>query len=51
MTLVYPSNFTGVNYYNGTHGIMIYQLDNYTGTLPVVVPKPSYVTNNYIIPG
>ncbi|MEM3839220.1 MAG: hypothetical protein QXF01_01435, partial [Candidatus Micrarchaeaceae archaeon] len=50
-TLVYPSNFTGINYVNSTSRIMIYALNNYTGTLPSVMPKPSYVNNNYTMPG
>ncbi|MEM3781719.1 MAG: hypothetical protein QXT43_02030 [Candidatus Micrarchaeaceae archaeon] len=49
--LVYPSNFTGINYINGTHQIMIYQLDNFTGTLPSHTPKPAWVHNNYTMPG
>ncbi|MGC8628603.1 MAG: hypothetical protein ACP5T4_00090 [Candidatus Micrarchaeia archaeon] len=49
--LVYPSNFTGINYVNGTHQIMIYALDNFTGTLPGHTPKPSWVHNNYTMPG
>ncbi len=49
--LVYPSNFTGINYVNGTHQIMIYALDNFTGTLPKVTPKPAWVHNNYTMPG
>ncbi len=50
-TLAYPHNFTGVNYINTTSKIMIFSLNNYTGTLPTVVQKPSYVTNNYSMPG
>ncbi len=51
-TLVYPSNVTGVNYVNNTgNHIMIFKLDNFTGTLPYVVPKPSWIHNNYSIPG
>ncbi|MEM3216026.1 MAG: hypothetical protein QXS17_03870 [Candidatus Micrarchaeaceae archaeon] len=50
-TLVYPSNFTGINYINGTHQIMIYQVDNFTGTLPSHTPKPAWVHNNYTMPG
>ncbi len=51
LTLVYPSNFSGINYMNGTNPIMIYQLNNYTGTQPYVVPKPKGIGNNYTIPG
>lgn len=50
-TLAYPSNFTGINYVNSTSNIMIYSLDNFTGTLPKVLPKPSYVNNSYVMPG
>ncbi len=49
-TLVYPESFKGLNL-NDTNQIMIFKLNNFTGTLPVVVPKPSYVNNNYSIPG
>ncbi len=49
--LVYPSNFTGVNYVNSSAPIMIFALNNFTGTLPYVVPKPSYIHNNYTMPG
>ncbi len=49
--LAYPSNFTGMNYINGTHQIMIFELKNFTGSLPTVVPKPSWITNNYTMPG
>ncbi len=50
-SLAYPSNFTGMNYINGTHQIMIFKLNNFTGTLPTVTPKPKFVTNNYSMPG
>ena len=50
--LAYPSNFTGINYIKGgTHQVMIFELDNFTGTLPTVVPKPSWIKNNYTMPG
>ncbi len=49
--LVYPNNFTGINYVNSTHQIMIYSLENFSGTLPTVTKKPAYVKNNYTIPG
>ncbi|MHB1829969.1 MAG: hypothetical protein ACYCO0_01105 [Candidatus Micrarchaeaceae archaeon] len=51
LTLAYPDNFTGINYVNGTHQVMIFQLNNFTGTLPIVTPKPSWIKNNYSIPG
>ena len=50
-TLAYPSNFTGMNYINSTDEIMIYKLDNFTGSLPNVTVKASWVSNNYIMPG
>ncbi len=49
--VVYPSNFTGVNYVNGTWPVVVYQLDNYTGPLPTVTPKPAWVVNNFTMPG
>jgi len=50
-TLVYPRNFSGINMVNSTNTVMILEQDNYTGTLPYVPPKPSWVQNNYTIPG
>ena len=50
-TMAYPSNFTGINYVNGTHPVVIYQVDNYTGSLPYVTPKPSWIQNNFTMPG
>ena len=50
-TLAYPSGFNGINMVNSTNEVMIFKLNNFAGTLPVVVPKPSYVTNNYSLPG
>lgn len=47
---VYPSNATGINFINGTYPVRIYELVNYTGGLPPVPPKPSWVTNNDIMP-
>ncbi|MEM3280032.1 MAG: hypothetical protein QXR29_02075, partial [Candidatus Micrarchaeaceae archaeon] len=49
--LVYPANFTGMNYVNSTNEVMIMALNNYTGSLPYVTPKPAWVHNNYTIPG
>ncbi len=49
--IVYPDNFTGVNYVNGTWPVVIYALDNYTGPLPIVTPKPAWVVNNFTMPG
>ena len=50
-TLVYPKNFSGINMVNSTNTVMILKLNNYTGKLPYVPPKPSWVHNNYTIPG
>ncbi len=50
-TLAYPQNFTGVNFVNSTAPIMIYAVDNYTGGNPTVTPKPSWVDNNFTVPG
>ena len=49
-TQVYPSNAVGVNYVNGTYPIRIFALNNYTGGLPPLVQKPSWVHNNYTLP-
>jgi hypothetical protein len=48
---VYPSNSTGINYVNSTNPIMIYTVNNYTGGTPYVAPKPSWVINNFTMPG
>lgn len=50
-TLVYPKNFSGINMVNSTNTVMILAENNYTGALPYVTPKPSWVKNNYTIPG
>jgi asparagine N-glycosylation enzyme membrane subunit Stt3 len=50
-TPVFPSGFSGINYVNGTYPVVIYQLDNYTGPLPNVTAKPSWVHNNFTMPG
>jgi hypothetical protein len=49
-TEVYPSNAVGVNYLGGYYPIRIFALNNFTGSLPPVPQKPSWVTNNYTIP-
>ncbi len=49
--LVYPENFSGINLVNSTNDVMIFQLVNYTGGLPSHAVKPSWVVNNYSIPG
>ena len=48
---VYPANAPGVNFVNGTYGVRIYELNNFTGSLPPKTPKPSFVANNYTMPG
>ncbi|VVB76632.1 Uncharacterised protein [uncultured archaeon] len=50
-SIAYPSNFTGINYVNGDHPVVIYRLDNYTGGLPPLTPKPAWVVNNFTMPG
>ncbi len=51
MTAIYPTGSAGkINYLNGTYPVRIYELNNFTGTLPRETPKPSYVANNYTIP-
>ncbi|MGC8662237.1 MAG: hypothetical protein ACP5RT_00400 [Candidatus Micrarchaeia archaeon] len=50
-TRVYPKNFVGVNYINSTNPIVILALNNYTGGSAYVTPKPSWVRNNYSMPG
>ncbi|MCL5418746.1 MAG: hypothetical protein M1360_02275 [Candidatus Marsarchaeota archaeon] len=49
-TQVYPANATGINFVNGTYPIRIFALDNFTGSLPQVPQKPSWVHNNYTMP-
>ncbi len=49
-TEAYPANAVGINYINGTWPIRIYSLNNFTGTLPAVPKKPSYIKNNYTMP-
>ncbi|MGC8586254.1 MAG: hypothetical protein ACP5K5_01760 [Candidatus Micrarchaeia archaeon] len=49
-TQVYPENATGINFVNGTYPIRIFKLDNFTGSLPEVPQKPSWVHNNYTMP-
>ncbi|MEM0201077.1 MAG: hypothetical protein QXD23_01600 [Candidatus Micrarchaeaceae archaeon] len=51
-TLVYPVNgFEGINIINSTNDVLIYKLNNYTGGSPEQIPKPSYVDNNFSVPG
>ncbi len=47
---VYPAGGTGVNFVNGTYPIRIFELTNFTGSLPPVTPKPSWVKNNFTMP-
>ncbi len=49
-TQVYPANATGINFVNGTYPVRIFALNNFTGALPPVPPKPSWIVNNYTIP-
>jgi hypothetical protein len=49
-TQVYPANAVGINFLNGTYGVRIFALNNFTGKLPPVPPKPSYIHNNYTMP-
>jgi asparagine N-glycosylation enzyme membrane subunit Stt3 len=51
-TEVYPANATGlINYVNGTWPVRIYELNNFTGSLPPIATKPNYIHNNYTMPG
>jgi hypothetical protein len=50
-TRVYPANFTGINYVNSTSKVVIYALNNYTGGNPPHTAKPSWIKNNYTVPG
>jgi hypothetical protein len=50
-TMVYPKDFAGTNYVNGKWPVVIYQVNNYTGTLPQVTPKPAWMQNNFTMPG
>jgi len=51
LSLAYPTNFTGINFVNSTHRVMIFEVNNFTGPLPKTTPKPSWIKNNYTIPG
>ena len=48
---VYPSTSNGINFVNGTYGVRIYALNNFTGQAPPKSPKPSYIANNFTMPG
>ncbi len=51
-TMVYPvGGFSGVNFLNSTNDVVIYKLNNYTGGSPQHIVKPSYITNNFSVPG
>lgn len=50
-THVYPHNFTGINYVNSTEKIQIFEVNNYTGGNPPHTSKPSWIKNNYTVPG
>ncbi len=47
---VYPSNATGINFVNGTYPIRIYEVNNYTGGLPLVPQKAPWIHNNDTMP-
>ncbi len=47
---VYPNYTAGTNFVNFTNPIRIYEVVNYTGGLPPVPPKPSWITNNDVMP-
>ena len=49
-SIAYPQNFAGINFVNSTSRTIIYQVNNYTGSLPYVTPKPSWVNNNFTMP-
>ncbi len=47
---VYPAYSSGTNFVNFTDPIRIYEIANYTGTYPKIPQKPSWITNNDIMP-
>jgi asparagine N-glycosylation enzyme membrane subunit Stt3 len=49
-TQVYPKYINGTNFVNFTQQIRIYEVDNYTGGLPPVPQKASWVHNNNTMP-
>lgn len=49
-TQVYPTVAPGINFINGTYAVRIFALNNFTGQLPEVPPKPPWVQNNYTMP-
>ncbi|MGC8479688.1 MAG: hypothetical protein ACP5M9_03400 [Candidatus Micrarchaeia archaeon] len=51
-TMVYPVNgFSGINLINSTNDVIIYKLNNYSDGVPPYIQKPSYITNNFSVPG
>ncbi|MDE1860278.1 MAG: hypothetical protein KGH72_01010 [Candidatus Micrarchaeota archaeon] len=50
-SVAYPSNFTGINFVNGTYKVVILQLNNFSGSLPAVTQKKPWVNNSYVMPG
>jgi len=50
-SIVYPNSFNGINFVNFSAQVVIYKLNNYTGPLPYITPKPSWVQNNFTMPG
>ncbi len=50
-TEVYPQNATGkINFLNTTWPVRIYEVNNYTGSLPPVPQKYPWIHNNYTMP-
>ncbi|MGC8730463.1 MAG: hypothetical protein ACP5RP_03725 [Candidatus Micrarchaeia archaeon] len=49
-TLVYPANQTGINFVDVDVPLRIFAVNNFTGSLPPKIQKPSWITNNYTIP-
>ena len=47
---VYPNYTSGTNFINYTDPVRIYELVNYTGTLPEVPQKPPWIHNNDTMP-
>jgi hypothetical protein len=47
---VYPNYTAGTNLVNFTQSVRIYEVANYTGGTPEVPTKPSWITNNDVMP-
>ena len=50
-TQVYPQNTTGMNLVNASYPVRILAINNFTGSLPPIVKKPTWISNNYSMPG